>query len=166
MAGKRLNPRRAKINRSYTVEEVARLYDVDRQTVRNWIRIGLPAMTGARPHLIDGAELRAFLEQRRAIGKVHCGPGELYCLKCRSARPAAEGMLDYIPISNISGNLRALCPVCSCLMHRRASLQKLDTVRGSCTVAFPHGQKRLTDCDRPSLNCHPEPDRRTANDKA
>lgn len=166
MAGKRLNPRRAKINRSYSVEEVARLYGIHRQTVRNWIKAGLSAMTGARPHLIAGTDLRAFLERRRASGKVQCGTGELYCLRCRAARAAAEGMLDYIPVSNVSGNLRALCPVCACLMHRRASLRKLDAVRGTCNVAFPHGRERLTDVRLPSQDCHSKTHRGTANDKA
>ncbi len=166
MAGKRLNPRRAKINRCYSVEEVARLYGIHRQTVRNWIKAGLPAMTGARPHLIAGTDLRAFLERRRASGKVHCGPGELYCVRCKAAREAAEGMLDYIPIASLSGNLRALCPVCSCLMHRRAGLRNLDAVRGSCTVAYPHGHERITDGRLHSLDCHSTTHRETAHDKA
>lgn len=166
MAGKRLNPRRAKINRCYSVEEVARLYGVHRQTVRNWIKAGLPAMTAARPHLVAGTELRAFLGRRRANGKVQCRPGELYCLRCRAPRAAAEGMLDYIPVTSLSGNLRALCPVCACLMHRRASLRKLDAARGNCAVAFPHGQERLTDDRLPSLDCHSTTHREKTHDKA
>lgn len=166
MAGKRLNPHRAKINRCYSVEEVARLYGIHRQTVRSWIKAGLSAMTGARPHLIAGNDLREFLERRRASGKAHCRPGELYCLRCRAPRAAAEGMLDYIPITRLSGNLRALCPACSCLMHRRASLRNLNAVRGPCTVAFPHGRERLTDCCSPTLNCHSATSRDEAHDKA
>lgn len=153
MAGKRLNPRRAKVNRFYSVEEVARLYGIHRQTVRNWIKAGLVALTNGRPHLIAGSDLRAFLERRRASGKASCRPGELYCLRCRKPRPAAEGMLDYIPITRLSGNLRALCPVCSCLMHRRVSLQNIEAVRGAFTVTFPHGHERLADCRSPPLNC-------------
>lgn len=155
MAGKRLNPRRAKRNRNYSIAEVAQLYGVHRQTVRNWIKNGLPVMTAGRPHLVAGEELGAFLGKRRADGQTTCRPGELYCLRCRAARPAAEGMLDYIPITNLSGNLRGLCPVCHGLVHRRVSLNKLDLVRGSCAVAFPQGHKRVTDSGQPSLNCHP-----------
>lgn len=166
MASKRLNPRLAKINRSYSVDEVARLFGVHRQTVRNWIKCGLPVMTTGRPHLIAGDDLRAFLQARRADGKVTCRPGELYCLRCWAAKPAAEGMLDYLPITNQSGNLRGLCPTSEGLMLRRASLRKLDEVCGSCLVAFPHGHKRLIDSPPPSLNCNAAPLGESAHDKA
>jgi hypothetical protein len=41
MAHTRLNPRRAKLHRSYTVEETARLFGVHRNTVRAWLKQGL-----------------------------------------------------------------------------------------------------------------------------
>ena len=44
MGARRPNPKLAKIHRTYTVEEVARLYDVHRNTVRQWIKDGLPSM--------------------------------------------------------------------------------------------------------------------------
>jgi hypothetical protein len=43
VVSKRLpNPRRAKIHRNYTVAEIATLYTVHRNTVREWIKHGLP----------------------------------------------------------------------------------------------------------------------------
>ncbi len=143
MPRKRLDPRRVKIHRSYSIEEAARALDVHKQTVRNWIKDGLPVMIGKRPQLIAGDDLRRFLQRRRASGKHPCGPGELFCLRCRSPREAAAGMIDYLPMTSLSGNLRAICPVCDALMHRRVSLSKLDEVAGSCVVAFPQGYERL-----------------------
>jgi integrase len=65
MTGKRLNWRRVKINRSYTLEEVARLLGVHKQTVRNWAVQGLEILASQKPHLIRGAALRTFLDNRK-----------------------------------------------------------------------------------------------------
>jgi hypothetical protein len=63
-------------------------------------------------------------------------------------------MLDYIPLTLISGNLRGICPTCEAFMHRRVGLGKVDSIRGPCSVAYPQSQQRLTDTSQPSLNCH------------
>jgi len=137
MPGRRFNPRRAKVHRSYTIAEVARLYGVSRQTVRNWIKAGLPALTGTRPHLILGQALGEFLALRRQRAKRPCGVGELYCVGCRAPRCPAGDMLDYVVITRLSGNLRGICPTCDALMHRRVARAEIDAVRGRCDVAFP-----------------------------
>lgn len=141
MPGKRrFNPRRAKIHRSYTVEEVARTFGVHKQTVRNWIKVGLASLTDKRPHLILGRELLDFHTRRRQAGKQKCRRGELYCLRCRSPKCPAGDMLDYLPMNLVSGNLRGICPTCDGLVHRRVSLAKIDVVKGKCSVAYPQGQ--------------------------
>ena len=66
------NPRRAKIHRSYTVEEVARLYSLHRNTVRQWIKNGLAVCDEQRPALILGSELRAHLVRKRTANKRPC----------------------------------------------------------------------------------------------
>ena len=105
MAGKRrFNPRLAKIHRSYTIEEVARLFGVHKQTVRNWIDGGLPTFASTRPILIHGSELREFHDARRKNRKQKCRAGELFCLKCRAPKRPAGDMLDYLPMSLVSGN--------------------------------------------------------------
>ena len=71
------NPRLAKIHRNYTVEEVASLFGVHRNTVRDWVKRGLPTSDGRRPMLILGRDLVAFLSARRAKNKRTCHPGEL-----------------------------------------------------------------------------------------
>lgn len=155
MAGKRrFNPRRAKIHRSYTVEEVARLFGVHKQTVRNWIDAGLPALASKRPILIHGSDLRQFHDHRRKEQRQKCRPGELFCLKCRAPKRPAGDMLDYLPMSLVSGNFRGICPTCNGLIHRRVSLARIDAAKGACIVEYPHGQQRLTNTSDPSLDCH------------
>ena len=56
MSKRHPNPRLAKIHRNYTVEEVAGLYGVHRNTVREWVRRGLPTIDDRRPMLIVGTD--------------------------------------------------------------------------------------------------------------
>ena len=51
------NPRLAKIHRNYTVEEVAALFDIHKNTVREWVERGLPTNDDRRPMLIPGRVL-------------------------------------------------------------------------------------------------------------
>ena len=62
---KRLNPRRVKLHRNYTVDEAAMLFRVHKNTVRNWLEAGLQPVDDRRPILILGRELSRFLHARR-----------------------------------------------------------------------------------------------------
>lgn len=154
MPCKRLNPQLAKIHRSYTTDEVARLYDLHLRTVRNWFGEGLPVLKDRKPHLILGKDLREFLTTRRQKMRQPCGSGKLYCLRCREPKWPAGDMLDYLPINRVSGNLQGICPSCDALMHRRVSQSKIDEVKGRCAVSYPQGHQRLADTRSPSQYCH------------
>ena len=153
---KRLNPRRVKIHRSYTVEEVARLFGVHKTTVRGWLKDGLPRIDGRRPILILGRELARFLHARRERRRQRCRAGELYCFRCRAPRPYAPRTADYLPLSPSSGNLRATCADCGTRMYRRVALHKLAAVVGDLQVALPQAQQRIAEGADPSLNSHLE----------
>jgi hypothetical protein len=67
MKKSRPNPHLVKIHRNYTVEEVARLFNIHKNTVRNWISGGLPVCDSNRPLLVLGSALRLsthYLENR------------------------------------------------------------------------------------------------------
>jgi len=74
MSSHRLNHRLVKIHRSYLVEEAATLLDVHRNTVRQWIKLGLPTSDEKRPTLILGRVLIDFLQSSRALNKRPCHP--------------------------------------------------------------------------------------------
>lgn len=131
------NPRLVKIHRSYTVEEVAKLYGNHKGTVRQWIKRGLPTCHEMRPTLILGHALMAFLTQRRAANKRPCAPGELYCLRCRVPQTPAGAVAKYEAVTPSNGNLIGTCPVCALKMFRRVSLLRLKLVSGPLTVAMP-----------------------------
>ena len=74
MRKRRPNYRLVKIHRSYTVEEVARLFGTHKNTVRAWVKAGLPTCDSKRPTLILGRELAAYLQARRTKNKRPCQP--------------------------------------------------------------------------------------------
>ena len=77
----------------------------------------------------------------------------MYCLRCRSPREPALGMVDYITLSATSGNLRAICGSCDAVMHRRARGDDLGRVMPGIAVQFAEGPPRLSGRGSPSLNC-------------
>lgn len=122
----RLNPYRAKIHYSYSVAEAAKLLGVHRNTVRSWIKAGLPIFVCGREQLMLGSELRSWLKERQGARRTTTPPGQIFCFKCREPRAPAEGMVDVINPSDRTPNVRALCAECGGLMHRRVSLARLE----------------------------------------
>ncbi len=146
------NPNLAKMHRNYTVEEVASLYNVFKGTVRAWIKAGLPVLNDKRPMLILGSDLAAFHQAKRTKNKQKCQPGEMYCVRCRAPKSPALGMADYKPITGAMGNLIAICPVCGSIMNRRASLAKLEQVRGKMDITMPQALQHIVDSKQPTVN--------------
>jgi hypothetical protein len=153
MGHRRPNPRLAKIHRSYSVEEVSRLFAVHKNTVRNWLRQGLATIDGCRPTLIQGLELRRFLTERRARAKQTCGPGRIYCLPCRAPKVPAGNMTECIVTSRTAGTLQGICPDCNRMIYRRVNPQKLRAIRGDLDVTLTQARPRIEETPKPIVNC-------------
>src|SRR5438045_744144 len=119
---RRPNYRRVKMHRSYTVEEIARLFVCHKNTVRQWVKTGLPTCDDRRPTLIRGRDLMVFLKTCRTKNKRTCKPGEIYCVRCRAPKYPAGGMAEYQIVTEKIGNLLAICPNCDCWINRRVSI--------------------------------------------
>lgn len=158
MPATRPNPRLAKIHRCYTVEEIAKLYGVHRNTVRAWIGRGLPTIDKRRPLLVLGSHLADFLTVRRAVKKRPCGPGQIYCLRCREPRAPAGEAVRYHPLTPTQGNLVGLCGCCGAGLNRRVSLAKLPQVQGHLNVTLPQAVDHIDESPLPSLNSDFEQD--------
>ena len=107
MRKRRPNYRLVKIHRNYTVEEVARLFGTHKNTVRAWVKAGLPTCDSKRPMLILGRDLPAYLQARRTRNKRPCKPGEIYCVRCRAPKRPAGDMAEYHADYGKPGNLAA-----------------------------------------------------------
>ena len=153
MGARHPNPRLVKIHRNYSVEDIARLFGIHKNTVRSWLKQGLTAINDRRPTLILGCELRRFLQERRQRAKQSCGPGRIYCIACRRPKVPAGKMAECTPTSPLAGNLCGICPDCDRLIYRRVNLAKIDTVRGELEIAFTQPRPRIGESAAPSVNC-------------
>ena len=153
MSRRNPNHQLAKIHRSYTVEEIARLYGVHRNTVRAWLGAGLPTIDKARPLLITGRDLGEFLRKRRKKNKRPCAASELYCLRCRAPRTPAQNQVICVLDTTTTGNLEGTCPICSLRMNKRVNLARLDAIRAELVVLLQKAPEHIDKSVGPSLNC-------------
>jgi hypothetical protein len=152
MRKRRPNHRLVKIHRSYTVEEVARLFGAHKNTVRAWVKAGLPTCDSKRPTLILGRELAAYLQARRTKNKRPCKPGEIYCVRCRAPKRPAGDMAEYQPTTATLGNLIGICPDCEGFIYRRASRTKLPEIQGNLDFTFSEAERRVSDIELLNVN--------------
>src|ERR1022692_2706524 len=97
-------------------------------------------------------DLVSFLQTRRARNKRTCQPGEIYCVRCRAPRLPAGEIAEYLPLTEMIGNLVAICPDCYSIMNRRVSLAKLGQVRGKIDITFPQVLQRISESNQPTVN--------------
>ena len=152
MRKRRPNYRLVKIHRSFTVEEIARLFGTHKNTVRAWVRAGLPTCDKRRSMLILGIDLAAYLQARRTKNKRPCQPGEIYCVRCRAPKRPAGDMAEYQPVTEKFGNLEAICPDCDSIMNRRASRAKLAEIQGNLDISFSEAEPRFNESEQPTVN--------------
>ena len=153
MGTSRLNPKRVKQHRSYSVDELARCLGVHKNTIHHWRQKGLEPIDRVRPILFQGSAVRDYLTIRNSSRKCPCPPGTFYCVRCRAPRAPALLMVDFLPASFGNGNLRALCECCEAVMHRRVREAEITKVMPNCTIQFGQGYPRLCRLIIPSLNC-------------
>jgi hypothetical protein len=146
------NHRRVKSLRSYTVEEIAGLFGIHKNTVRNWVKNGLTPIDSKRPILILGSDLVTFLQARRAKRKQKCRPGELYCVHCRIPKSPAGDMAEYSPVTEKVGNLIAICPTCNAIMNQRVSLAKIGLISCEIDITFPKQLQHIIKSTNPTVN--------------
>jgi len=147
------NPRRVKAHRNYTIEQLARLFALHKNTVRAWQKAGLEPVDTGRPVLFRGDAVRAFLTKRRQAAKQPCARGTIYCLPCRKPQRPAGDMADYEAITPTSGDLRGFCPTCHRLMHRRIRRADLEAFAADLGVSFPRAESRLGEPSKTSVKC-------------
>ncbi len=121
----RIKTSRIRRNFSYSVQEVCALLKVHKNTVREWLREGLPKIDTKRPLLIYGSHLKTFLETRQKSRKQKCALHELYCFRCRSPRRLMGMLADVQRRNEKTFMLTGFCEVCEAALHKVQSFKVL-----------------------------------------
>ena len=139
---------------NYDVAEVAAACGVHRNTVRRWIKDGLPVVSDQKPYLMRGGDVIAYLRARNEGRKQPCGNGRIYCAPCHAPKRPAGGMAEYVPESETNGKLIGICPDCERIIRRPVSLNQLDEVASGLDVSVPNtgGGNTLGNVTNPPVN--------------
>jgi hypothetical protein len=154
MPGGRPSIRRIKRLRLYDPMEAARALGVSRQTVWRYKKQGLVCIPNHRPTLFRGVDIIEYVRSRADGRKQRCGPGRLFCLRCKEPKRPAAGMLEFRADAGTLGTLTAICPSCTGLMYRRASLRTLAAAAGGHPVSMQSGLVRLGETTGPHCRDH------------
>ena len=107
---------------TYTVAEIAALYNIAPDTVFRWIRNeGLLRLHGSKKYLVHSSDLIAFLTARNRKNKKPCRDGEMYCCKCRVPRKLDLSRLATERLPNGTIRVRGVCIVCGTRMNKTVS---------------------------------------------
>ena len=147
------NTGRIKRDFSYSVQEASDLFKTHKNTVRQWIREGLPIIDTGKPYLIHGTDLFAFLKNRQKARKQTCQPHQLYCVKCRRPQSAWGNLADLTIKNEKLANLSALCGVCETPMNRIISRQKTANI-GKIFIIQTLQEEHILDSLTPSVDLH------------
>ena len=101
---RRYNTRLVKARKSYTPEELSKLFGVCKKTCFRWIDEGLrPIEANTRPLIIMGYEVRRFLSKMKKSRKTKLEANEYFCLKCKRATRANEATETIAPTGKLIG---------------------------------------------------------------
>jgi len=152
MSKRHPNHRHVKVHRNYSVEDVADLFGIHKNTVLNWKKSGLAPIDDRKPMLFHGLMLATFLQAKRTKNKRPCKHGEIYCIRCRAPKVPAGDIAEYQPVTATVGNLTAICPDCELMMNRRISFSKLDQFRRQMDITLPQALQHIVESNQPTVN--------------
>ncbi len=109
---------RPKRDRTYTVEDVQKLYSVTRNTITNWINAGLKRVDEDRPQLFRGAELKRFHCERALKTKRKLRMSEFKCTACKARVTPSLQTIRIERSASRTPSAWARCPECGASVIR------------------------------------------------
>lgn len=137
---------------TYSVPEISELLGLHVNTVRSWVKDGLPTIDDSRPYLIHGADLYSFLKKRMRSRKSPCGDGEMFCFRCRAPRRPVAGSAIIASRRKTTLTISGACEACGSKMNRAGASARLgELCRAFGIVSMP--QEHLTGQGTPLDRC-------------
>ncbi|WP_353890863.1 helix-turn-helix domain-containing protein [uncultured Sneathiella sp.] len=119
------NLSRIRKNYTYTVFEIAKLYNISPDTVFRWIRReGLKRIPSTKKYFVHSSDLLAFLKKKNARNKQPCADGEIYCCKCHRPRKPISISLKARKMPNKTVRVSGRCEVCNTRVNTFVSGKK------------------------------------------
>lgn len=120
----------------YEIEEICALYkacNLHPQTVRQWIKSGMPTVDAGKPTLVHGHALKQFLGKQNNRHKCSTTFEQMYCLKCREAKPPFQKRIALQQVQR-TVMAKALCQTCKTIMNKSYSLDAIPNLRSQFRV--------------------------------
>lgn len=142
--------------------ELFKNFGLHPQTIRQWIKSGLPSMKG-RPLLIYGYDLKVFLGKMNASNKCHTEFNQMFCMKCRDGQSPYKKQVQ-LEYKNNFLKAKAHCKSCKSLMYKSYKLDVFQELKKSFHVV---DVLRLYDTKNPTVKTHfAAPDETQPNEPA
>ncbi len=142
-------------NKTYSIHELSELLRVHRNTVRQWMKKGMPRMDHQRPVLIYGEEAKAFLQAQKKLRKKSCDFDQIYCFRCREPKKTMGNMVDLEPRNHKTFTLVGLCSSCESPVRKIQSIKDFKNILITFDISKQQIE-RLSGCLSPSLKCYLE----------
>ena len=147
------NVRLIRRNLSYSINEIAELFALHPQAVRQWLKAGLQTIDDRKPILIHGTELIRFLTERQSARKQRCQPDQFFCCQCRVPKRPRAGLVSVQVLNERQLNLAGHCEDCGSPMNQLGSVRRLDQYQKTFIVESI-AALRLGEDAHPPVICH------------
>ncbi len=137
---------------AYDIDEICQLYkkyNLHPQTVRQWIKNGLPTMKG-KPALIYGNDLIKFLGKMNKSNKCQTEFHQMFCMKCKEGTDPYRKQVQ-LELKNGFVKAKAHCRNCKNIMYKS---YKLDDFQKMKTHFHVVDVLELYDCAHTTVKTH------------
>ena len=135
-----------------TLDDICNLFNVNHQTVREWIRRGLKTIDNGKPILIYGNDLKAFLGKQNQSNKCHTEFNQMFCMKCQDSRGVYKNQIQ-LEANQQFLRAKGLCRDCKSVMNKSYKLSDLPQLRKIFVIV---DMLQLYDCKNPPVKTHLE----------
>lgn len=141
---RKFNIRMITSKKSYTIEEIADLFNIHPVSISRWFTEGLKKIDDKHPSLVFGEDLINFLSLKKQLNKHPCEDNQLFCVKCQEPRQSRNNTVC-IKVNDSRTIIVGSCEICGTKMNKAISPKKIDFYQQILTVVEIH-TKDLIEC--------------------